>query len=85
MWAPCSSGTTPPVPAWSAACVAEDLADAAVTRDSIDDVVLVISELVGNAVTHSVASDLDIAWQIDGQSVVVRVHDASPALPRMHG
>ncbi len=63
--------------------VAEDLIDAAVTRNSVDDVVLVISELVGNAVTHSVASDLDIAWQIDGQSVVVRVHDASPALPRM--
>jgi anti-sigma regulatory factor (Ser/Thr protein kinase) len=63
--------------------IADDLAGNAVARDSIDDVVLVASELVGNAVVHTDdAEDLDISWELEPGSVVVRVADPSDDLPR---
>ena len=63
--------------------IADDLAGNAVCRDSIDDVVLVATELVGNAVVHTVTPDdaLDVSWEIEPASVVVRVADTSGELP----
>ncbi len=65
--------------------IADDLSGRAVCRESIDDVVLVASELVGNAVVHTTAlsaGDLDISWDVDPQWVVVRVADPSDVAPR---
>lgn len=65
--------------------IAADLADRAVTPDRIDDVVLVASELVSNAVVHSPAQvaegDLDVAWEVQPDCVVIKVVDTSPDLP----
>jgi anti-sigma regulatory factor (Ser/Thr protein kinase) len=65
--------------------IADDLAGNGIDKDSIDDVVLVASELVGNAVTHAAASfdsSLDVSWEVEVDAVVVRVLDGSPDLPR---
>ena len=62
--------------------IAADLSARHVTADSVDDVVLVVSELVGNAVVHSTpASDLDVAWDVDGNTVIVRVKDDGETCP----
>jgi anti-sigma regulatory factor (Ser/Thr protein kinase) len=62
--------------------IAADLAGRSVAQTSVDDVVLVASELVGNAVLHgSGADDLDVAWDVQEGTVVVRVADASAAQP----
>jgi two-component sensor histidine kinase len=62
--------------------IAADLAGRSVAQTSVDDVVLVASELVGNAVVHaSGADDLDIAWDVQEGTVVVRVADTSAAQP----
>ena len=49
---------------------------------------LVVSELVGNAVTHvDEPDDLDVEWSLDsrrdGSFVLLRVHDTSTAQPRV--
>jgi two-component sensor histidine kinase len=65
--------------------IADDLASMAVTPDSIDDVVLVASELVGNAVLHAAASydqELDVRWDVESDTVTVQVVDGSADLPR---
>jgi two-component sensor histidine kinase len=65
--------------------IADDLATRAVAPDSIDDVVLVASELVGNAVLHAAASydhELDVSWDVESDTVVVQVLDGSADLPR---
>jgi anti-sigma regulatory factor (Ser/Thr protein kinase) len=65
--------------------IADDLANQAIAPDCIDDIVLVASELVGNAVIHTSAragDELDIWWDIEPDSVVVRVVDYSTDLPR---
>lgn len=64
--------------------ITEDLSGHAVSRDCIDDVVLVASELVGNAVLHTPATfdaALDVAWDVEPDSVVVRVQDGGDTLP----
>jgi anti-sigma regulatory factor (Ser/Thr protein kinase) len=63
--------------------IARDLEARAVSRDSIDDVVLVASELVGNAVVHTTVADtdLDIGWQVDGPAVTIWVCDLSADVP----
>lgn len=62
--------------------IAADLTARRVTADSVGDVVLVISELVGNAVVHSgVKTDLDVAWDVEGDTVIVRVKDDSDVCP----
>ena len=65
--------------------IADDLAGNRVARDSIDDVVLVASELVGNAVVHAGGpeDDLDVSWDIEPSAVVVRVADASATVPEL--
>lgn len=65
--------------------IAADLADRSVAPERIDDVVLVASELVSNAVVHASAradESLDVAWEIQPDCVLIEVIDASPELPR---
>jgi two-component sensor histidine kinase len=65
--------------------IAADLAAHAVLPSSIADVVLVASELVGNAVVHATPGshdELDVDWDIYGTSVMIRVSDAGPEVPR---
>lgn len=62
-----------------------ELSQLGVVPDAIDLVLLVTTELVGNAVRHSAPDDqasLDVEWDLTGDRVMVRVADASPALPR---
>jgi anti-sigma regulatory factor (Ser/Thr protein kinase) len=52
--------------------------------DAIDDVVLVASELVGNAVRHTTATQqatLDVSWDVDASGVRVCVGDPSQEPP----
>ncbi|GAA2575251.1 MULTISPECIES: ATP-binding protein [Streptomyces] len=44
----------------------------------VDDAVLVVSELVGNAVRHTTAGPDCLTIVIDGDQVVVAVHDPEP-------
>ncbi len=44
----------------------------------VDDAVLVASELVGNAVRHTAAGPGCLTIEIDGDQVVVAVHDPEP-------
>lgn len=66
--------------------IAADLISRSIAPDRIDDVVLVASELVSNAVmhteTHRVDDELDVRWDVQPDYVVVRVMDTSPDLPR---
>lgn len=64
--------------------IADDLAAESLSADSIADVVLVASELVGNAVRHTAASadDLGISWEVEDDAVTVRVTDPSDVPPR---
>jgi anti-sigma regulatory factor (Ser/Thr protein kinase) len=65
--------------------IAADLAGRALPPDRIADVVLVASELVANAVVHAdggVDEELDVAWDIGADWVLIEVMDASPDLPR---
>jgi len=64
--------------------IADDLANRDITQESVEDVVLVASELVGNAVLHGTRTDgdLDVAWDVERDAVVVQVLDGSPELPR---
>jgi anti-sigma regulatory factor (Ser/Thr protein kinase) len=64
--------------------ISADLALRGIAPDSIDEVVLVASELVGNAVRHThSASDtgLTVDWALDDAGVTVQVADPSPAAP----
>ena len=65
--------------------IAEDLQRRAVSPERIDDVVLVASELVSNAVVHATGpmdDALDITWDIQSDCVLIKVVDGSPELPR---
>lgn len=65
--------------------IAADLVDARVAPDCIEDVVLVASELVSNAVVHApkaLPAELTVHWELQPDSVVVEVVDDSPDLPR---
>jgi anti-sigma regulatory factor (Ser/Thr protein kinase) len=67
------------------AAVARDLADYALSDDSIGDVLLVVSELVGNAVLHTAAAvgdGLDVQWDVVDGHVLVAVHDPSSEVPQ---
>jgi anti-sigma regulatory factor (Ser/Thr protein kinase) len=59
--------------------VGADLARQGVDASCIDEVVLVVSELVGNAVRHagSAKGELAICWDLDASGVRVEVTDAS--------
>jgi anti-sigma regulatory factor (Ser/Thr protein kinase) len=65
--------------------IADDLAHRKIRSDSVDDVVLVASELVGNAVMHAGAasdSELGVDWDVQADAVVVCVRDGSTDIPR---
>lgn len=57
------------------------------SNDAIDDVTLVATELVGNAIRHggAAASDPDLAWTVEwriiGDEVLLSVEDPSPVMP----
>jgi two-component sensor histidine kinase len=62
--------------------IAEDLRRADITRDTAADVILVASELVGNAVVHTPDEDgLDVSWDVLPDAVMLTVHDGSSTLP----
>lgn len=66
--------------------IAANLADHRLTQGSVDDVVLVASELVGNAVVHGdavVDGALDVGWDVEDEQVIVRVNDGSDARPEL--
>lgn len=63
----------------------EDLARAGVHPTTIDEVVLIASELVSNAVRHTphdARNVLEVSWTIDDTGVVIAVYDGSTALPK---
>ncbi|MFG3133620.1 ATP-binding protein [Streptomyces tendae] len=51
---------------------------------SVDDAVLVVSELVGNAVRHTTGGPDCLTITIDGDQIVVSVHDPEPDDGRVH-
>lgn len=58
--------------------LAADLQARSLTQESVDDVLLVASELVGNAVVHGHAvanGALDVGWDVEDDVVIVRVND----------
>jgi two-component sensor histidine kinase len=65
--------------------IAADLSGRAIAPAAIDDVVLVASELVSNAVMHATDrydGSLDVGWDIQADHVLIRVVDNNPDLPR---
>jgi serine/threonine-protein kinase RsbW len=71
----------PAVPASAAALrrrLAADLAGQPISPTLIDDVVLVATELVTNAIRHAeplADGEVTVAWRVDGHEVLVRVTD----------
>lgn len=66
--------------------IAADLVDNGVPPDCVDDVTLVASELLSNAVRHTDLTpngDLGIAWTISPTTVLVSVADGSSAEPQL--
>jgi two-component sensor histidine kinase len=64
--------------------IALDLDLHGVAPERIDEVALVASELIGNAVRHSDVSErneLDVNWTVDSKAVVLSVEDPSDAVP----
>lgn len=60
------------------------LADLGVMQDTVDDVLLVASEVVGNAIRHAraIGTDaLDVSWSVDGSYLTLSVIDGSADLP----
>ena len=59
-------------------CLSVELAARAITEDSAADVLLVATELVGNAIVHSRnVGELNVGWDVGDTCVVVRVNDGS--------
>jgi two-component sensor histidine kinase len=67
--------------------IAADLAQAAITPDVVDDVILIATELVSNAIRHAAPlpdGAVTVAWEPNpaGTSVLVRVTDGgAPGSP----
>ena len=62
--------------------IAADLERRAVAAQTVDDVILVASELVGNAIVHTTTvDDLDVSWDVDADCVTITVRDDSDAEP----
>jgi two-component sensor histidine kinase len=62
-----------------------DLLRLHVIPSSIDDVVLVASELVANAIRHAApvsARKIAVTWDFEDGGIVVRVEDGSPTPPQ---
>ena len=66
--------------------IADDLAEQGVAESCVDDVVLVTSELLGNAIVHAgcgTAAGLDVTWEVAPDAVTVRVRDDSSDQPQV--
>ncbi len=66
--------------------LAADLTAQGILADSVDEAVLVASELVGNAIRHAVAGEqgeLDVRWGLDGDEVLISVGDHAPGRPTL--
>jgi two-component sensor histidine kinase len=64
--------------------LARDLASYDLPTDTIENAILVASELVGNAIRHTSASDagtLDVSWDVDEKGVLISVGDSSEVPP----
>ena len=62
--------------------IAADLAEHDVAAPIVDDVVLVVTELVSNAIRHAEPlpdGQVTVSWQVDGHRVKVRVSDGGGA------
>jgi anti-sigma regulatory factor (Ser/Thr protein kinase) len=58
--------------------IAADLVEQDVAAPIVDDVVLVVTELVSNAIRHAEPlpdGQVTVSWQVDGRGVKVRVSD----------
>jgi two-component sensor histidine kinase len=68
--------------------IAADLGNR-VAPNSVDDVLLVATELVTNALRHGGAASttgvrpFDVNWELGGDEVVVRVQDQNPEPPQL--
>lgn len=65
--------------------LAADLVGQGVVLDSVDEVVLVASELVGNAIRHTPANgnELRVTWRLEDDDVIVSVTDSGAGWPAM--
>lgn len=61
---------------------AESMNEPEIRAEQIDDVVLVASELVTNAVEHGTGDDVEVALSISGDRIVLSVTGAADGLPR---
>jgi serine/threonine-protein kinase RsbW len=64
--------------------LALDLDFQGIGPDAIDDVTLVASELIGNAIRHASAGERDawvVSWTVQSGEVVISVEDPSHQLP----
>jgi anti-sigma regulatory factor (Ser/Thr protein kinase) len=64
--------------------LALDLEFHGVDADVLDDITLVASELIGNAIRHASNGDSDswaVTWTVTGDDVVISVEDPSAELP----
>lgn len=65
--------------------LAADLRRLRVEPARADDIVLVASELVANAIRHAApasARKIDVTWDFEGTEIVIRVGDGSTVEPR---
>ena len=61
-------------------CLADDLDAHGIARERIEEILVVASELVGNAIRHTGAvrsEPLEVTWDVDAAGVTVRVGDSS--------
>jgi two-component sensor histidine kinase len=64
--------------------LAMDLRRLRVDPARADDVILVASELVANAIRHAApvsARKIEVTWDFEGKAIVIRVGDGSPVEP----
>jgi anti-sigma regulatory factor (Ser/Thr protein kinase) len=64
--------------------LALDLHRHGIGEETIDDVTLIASELIGNAIRHCSPAErdgLEFAWQIDPDAIEISVADPSDELP----
>jgi serine/threonine-protein kinase RsbW len=73
--------SVPPQPSSAAVvrrCITDELTEAGIASELIDDVLLIATELLSNSLRHAPSlpsHDLVISWELIGRSVRVRVTD----------
>jgi anti-sigma regulatory factor (Ser/Thr protein kinase) len=63
--------------------LAHDLNQHGIDCEVIDEVTLVATELVGNAIRHAnhADKDLGVSWEVSSDGVIIAVEDCSTAVP----